>query len=156
MQTRTGPIVEEYMFLVRDLLKYKGTDVWTITPDKTVYDALVLMATQEIGALVVVENDRVCGMLSERDYARKVVLKGRSSSETTVRDIMTPKVLYVSPDKSVDDCMALMTGLAVRHLPVLNNDNELAGLISIGDVVRSVISQQEFVINQLESYITGS
>jgi CBS domain-containing protein len=143
------------MFSVKDLLKHKGSDVWTITPEKTVYDALVLMSTKKIGALVVVEDNKVCGMLSERDYARKVVLKGRSSSETTVKDIMTKKVLYVSPDKSVNECMALMTELAVRHLPVLK-DGELAGLISIGDIVKSVISEQEFVINQLESYITGS
>ena len=143
------------MFSVNDLLRHKGVDVWTITPDKTVYDALVLMATKKIGALVVVEGNKVCGMLSERDYARKVVLKGKSSSETTVKDIMTKKVLYVSPEKSVSECMALMTELAVRHLPVLK-DGDLAGLISIGDVVRSVISEQEFTINQLESYITGS
>ena len=143
------------MFSVNDLLRYKGSDVWTISPDKTVYDALVLMATQKIGALVVVENNKVCGMISERDYARKVILKGRSSSKTTVKDIMTTKVLYVAPDKSVNECMALMTELTVRHLPVLK-DGELAGLISIGDIVRSVISEQEFVIHQLESYITGS
>jgi CBS domain-containing protein len=142
------------MFLVKDLLKHKGNNVWTITPDKTVYDALVLMAAKKIGALVVVEEDRVCGMVSERDYARKVILKGRSSSDTTVRDIMTAKVLYVAPDKSVNECMALMTELAVRHLPVMDK-NKLVGMISIGDVVKSVISEQEFVINQLESYITG-
>jgi CBS domain-containing protein len=141
------------MFKVRDLLKHKGSDVWTITPDKSVYDALVLMAAKKIGALVVVEGDEVCGMVSERDYARKVILKGRSSTDTTVGDIMTAKVLYVGPDKSVEQCMALMTDLAVRHLPVLEN-GKLAGLISIGDVVRSVISEQEFVIHQLESYIS--
>jgi IMP dehydrogenase len=141
------------MFTVRDLLKHKGSEVWTISPDKSVYDALVLMAAKKIGALVVVENEKVCGMISERDYARKVILKGRSSNDTTVRDIMTAKVLYVGPDKSVDECMALMTDLAVRHLPVLEN-GRLAGLISIGDVVKSVISAQEFVIHQLESYIT--
>jgi CBS domain-containing protein len=142
------------MATVRDLLKEKGNDVWTIAPDKTVYDALTLMAVKDIGALVVVEDDRVVGIISERDYARKVILRGKSSKETTLREIMTAKVCYVTNDYSVQECMALMTDKTVRHLPVLEADR-LVGIVSIGDVVKSVISEQEFIIEQLESYITG-
>jgi CBS domain-containing protein len=142
------------MATVRDLLKEKGNDVWTIAPDKTVYDALTLMAAKDIGALVVVEDDRVVGIISERDYARKVILRGKSSKETTLREIMTAKVCYVTNDYSVQECMALMTDKTVRHLPVLEADR-LVGIVSIGDVVKSVISEQEFIIEQLESYITG-
>lgn len=141
------------MFTVRDLLESKGKDVWTITPEKTVYDALVLMAAKKIGALVVVEKNEIRGIISERDYARKVILKGKSSADTPVREIMTSKVAYVGPDKNVHECMALMTELTVRHLPVLDNGN-LVGIVSIGDVVKSVISDQQFVIDQLKSYIT--
>lgn len=142
------------MATVRDLLKIKGNEVWSIGPDKTVYDALMLMAVKDIGALVVVEDDSIVGIVSERDYARKVILKGKSSKQTTLREIMTTKVCYVTPDHNVHECMALMTDKTVRHLPVLE-ENRLVGLVSIGDVVKSVISEQNFIIEQLESYITG-
>ncbi len=142
------------MTTVREILQEKGNQVWTIDPDKTVFDALTLMAAKEIGALVAVEDGSICGMVSERDYARKVILKGKSSRDTLVRDIMTSKVCYVSPEHRIEECMALMTDKIVRHLPVMEND-ELAGIVSIGDVVKSVISDQEFIISQLESYIMG-
>jgi CBS domain-containing protein len=142
------------MATVRDILKIKGNEVWSIGPDKTVYDALMLMAVKDIGALVAVEDDSIVGIVSERDYARRVILKGKSSKKTTLREIMTTKVCYVTPEYSVQECMALMTDKTVRHLPVLE-ENRLVGLVSIGDVVKSVISEQEFIIEQLESYITG-
>ena len=142
------------MTTVREILQEKGNQVWTIDPDKTVFDALTLMAAKEIGALVAVEDGSICGMVSERDYARKVILKGKSSRDTLVRDSMTSKVCYVSPEHRIEECMALMTDKIVRHLPVMEND-ELAGIVSIGDVVKSVISDQEFIISQLESYIMG-
>lgn len=142
------------MVTVRDLLRRKGNTVWTIGPDETVFDGLKLMAEKEIGALVVVEDHRVVGIVSERDYARKVILVGKTSRETAVRDVMTPKVCYVSPDRTSEECMAIMTEKAVRHLPVLEH-GDLVGIVSIGDVVKSVISEQEFIIGQLETYITG-
>lgn len=143
------------MTTVRDILEIKGDQVWTIRPDETVFAALSLMADKEIGALVVLEDGRVIGMVSERDYARKVILKGKSSRETPVRDIMTSKVCYVSMDHQVEECMALMTDKTIRHLPVIES-NVLKGIVSIGDVVKSMISEREFIIEQLESYITGS
>ncbi len=142
------------MTTVRDLLRVKGSAVWTIAPDATVYDALTLMAERDIGALLVMEGSSLVGILSERDYARKIVLHGKTSRETPVRDIMTDRVLCVHPDQTVEDCMALMTNKRVRHLPVLE-DQRVLGLISIGDAVKSIISEQEFVIAQLENYITG-
>ncbi len=142
------------MIIVRDILQDKGNQVWTIGPDQTVFDALNLMADKQIGALVVVDDQKVIGMLSERDYARKVILKGKTSRETPVREIMTSKVCYVSPDRTVDECMALMTDKNIRHLPVLENEN-LSGLVSIGDVVKSMISEREFIIERLEAYISG-
>jgi CBS domain-containing protein len=147
--------MEVRMTTVREILQAKGTDVFTIAPDKTVRDALTLMAEKKIGALVVVDDDGVCGMVSERDYARKVVLKGKASRDTAIRDIMTSKVCYVSPDNRIEECMALMTDKIVRHLPVME-DGKLSGIVSIGDVVKSVISDQEFIISQLESYIMGN
>lgn len=142
------------MTSVRDLLRVKGRAVWTIAPNATVYDALTLMAEKDIGALLVMEENSLVGILSERDYARKIVLHGKTSRETPVRDIMIDRVLCVHPDQSVEDCMALMTNKRIRHLPVLD-DQQVLGLISIGDVVKSIISEQEFVIAQLENYITG-
>jgi CBS domain-containing protein len=143
------------MVTVGALLNLKGRDVWTVEPDKTVYDALVLMAEKSVGALVVVEDGRVVGIISERDYARKVILKGKTSMATPVREIMTTRVYYVSKSHRIDECMALMTEMTVRHLPVLE-DGELVGIVSIGDVVKSVISEQEFVIDQLVTYIAGN
>ncbi len=142
------------MATVADLLRFKGHDVWAVAPDATVYDALKLMAEKNVGAVLVLDGDHVVGILSERDYARKVVLRGKSSRETPAREIMTPRVLYVHPNQSIEECMALMTDKHIRHLPVLEN-GRLVGVISIGDVVRAIISEQEFTIAQLENYITG-
>jgi CBS domain-containing protein len=142
------------MVTVGELLNNKGRDVWTIDPQKTVYEALEFMSEKNVGVLVVVKDQKVVGVISERDYAREIVLKGKSSSDTPVREIMTTKVCYVSESNKIDECMALMTEMSVRHLPVLEN-KELVGIVSIGDVVKSVISEQEFVIGQLVSYITG-
>jgi CBS domain-containing protein len=142
------------MQTVRDILQVKGHAAWSIGPQATVYDALQLMADKEVGALLVLENGRLAGMFSERDYARKIILKGKSSRETPVRDIMTERVITVVPEQSIAECMALMTNHRVRHLPVLEA-GELIGLISIGDVVKAIMTQQEFTIQQLEKYITG-
>ena len=143
------------MGTVRDTLRSKGYDVWSMGPNATVYDALKLMAEKNIGAVLVMEADHLIGILSERDYARKVILLGRSSKDTSVREIMTPRVVYVRPDQKTEECMALMTDKRVRHLPVLEDD-QVIGVISIGDVVKAIISQQEFIIEQLEHYITGT
>ena len=137
---------------VRQLLQAKGREVHSITPDARVFDALKLMADKDVGALVVQEDGRLAGIISERDYARKVILQGKSSHEMTVRDIMTGKVITVSPEQTVEDCMALMTGKRIRHLPVIEA-GRLAGLLSIGDLVKEVIAEQEQTIRQLESYI---
>ena len=137
---------------VRQLLQAKGREVHTITPEARVFDALKLMADKDVGALVVQEGGKLAGILSERDYARKVILQGKSSHDITVRDIMTAKVITVSPDQTVEDCMALMTGKRIRHLPVVEG-GRLAGLLSIGDLVKEVIAEQEQTIRQLESYI---
>ena len=142
------------MHTVKELLREKGSQVWTITPQATVYEALELMATKNIGSLVVLEEGNVAGMFTERDYARKVVLQGRSSKTTTVGELETQDVLYVGPDDSIENCMALMTDKRLRHLPVMENE-KLVGLVSIGDVVKAVISDREFTIRELERYITG-
>lgn len=139
---------------VRDLLESKGREVWTISPEVTVFEALEQMAARNVGALVVVEEDAVVGVFSERDYARKIILKDRTSRSTPVREIMSKKVLFVQPDQSVAECMALMTEKHNRHLPVLDGQR-LVGIISIGDVVQSIISDQAFTIDQLERYISG-
>jgi CBS domain-containing protein len=142
------------MLTVRDILDRKGRNVWTITPDAPVYHALELMAEKRVGALLVLERERLVGVVSERDYARKVILAGKASKETPVRDIMTSKVYYVTPSHRLDECMALMTDKAVRHFPVMDGER-LDGVISIGDVVKAVISHQEFLIEQLEHFIMG-
>jgi CBS domain-containing protein len=142
------------MKTVNQLLQNKGSQVWSIGPDARVIEALKLMAEKEVGALVVLEGNQVVGILSERDYARKVSLLGKSSKTTPVREIMTEKVVFIRPEQTVEDCMALMTNKRIRHLPVMDGDR-LVGVISIGDVVKEVISQQEFIIAQLENYITG-
>jgi CBS domain-containing protein len=139
---------------VAQLLEKKGHHVWSISPDATVYDALKLMAEKEIGALLVIETQKVVGIMSERDYARKVILRGRFSKDTLVREIMTEKVYYVRPEQTLEECMALMTIRRVRHLPVLA-DGKLVGVISIGDVVNAIISDKELLIRQLQQYITG-
>ena len=137
---------------VRQLLQAKGREVYSITPEARVFDALKLMADKDVGALVVQEGGKLAGILSERDYARKVILQGKSSHDITVRDIMTGKVITVSPDQTDEDCMALMTGKRIRHLPVIEG-GRLAGLLSIGDLVKEVIAEEEQTIRQLESYI---
>ncbi len=140
------------MKTVEQMLEGKIHRLLSISPDATVYDALQTMAEHEVGALVVLDGERLAGIFSERDYARKVILFGKSSKETLVREIMTDKVLCVRPDQTVDQCMALMTDKRVRHLPVLDH-KKVIGVISIGDVVKEVISEQRFMIEQLENYI---
>ncbi len=139
---------------VRDILDVKGFSVWSIGPDASVFDALKLMAEKDIGALVVLDGGNLVGIISERDYARKIVLLGRASPTTQVKEIMTTDVVCVDPERNVDECMALVTEKRVRHLPVLEN-GKLIGLISIGDLVKSIITEQQFIIEQLERYITG-
>ena len=142
------------MKTVAEILKSKGREVWTITPETIVFDALKTMADKNVGALVVLDRTTVIGILSERDYARKVILHGKSSKELKTREIMSANVYFVGPDQNIEDCMALFTNKRVRHLPVLRND-ELIGIISIGDVVKAVIAEQEYTIKPLENYITG-
>ena len=143
------------MKFVDQLLEGKGRDVWSVTPGDTVYDALELMAEKGIGALVVLEGNDLAGLFSERDYARKVILEGRSSRDTLVRDIMSARVVCVSPEQTIQDCMGLMSEKRIRHLPVVAGDR-IVGLVSIGDVVKAVIADQEEVIEYLEHYIMGS
>ncbi len=142
------------MKTVRQILGPKGTTVHTAAPSDSVYDALAKMAEFNVGALVVLDDGEVVGLFSERDYSRKVILVGKSSRETAVRDIMSSPVICVSSTQNVDSCMAIMTEKRVRHLPVLEND-QLAGIISIGDVVKAIIEEQQFTIEQLEHYISG-
>lgn len=142
------------MKLVSDILQTKGFEKWAVQPETTVYDALSLMADKDIGALLVLDNDRLVGIFSERDYARKVILEGKSSKITPVKDIMSTKVYFVSPEQTIEECMALMTSKHIRHLPVMR-DERVQGVISIGDVVKAIISDQEFTIDQLERYISG-
>jgi CBS domain-containing protein len=142
------------MYTVRQILQNKGQQVWSISPAASVYEALQLMAARDIGALAVVQEDRLVGIFSERDYARKVILHGKTSRETRVDEIMTGRVVVVGPERTTEECMALMTEKHIRHLPVVEGER-LIGLISIGDVVKAVISNQEFVISQLENYISG-
>ncbi len=139
---------------VRQLIHRKGNTVWSAQQDETVFDALALMAQKGIGALLVFKGSQLAGIFSERDYARKVILKGKSSYDTTVSQVMTEKVLVVHPHQTMKDCLALMTDKRIRHLPVLEDD-AIIGVISIGDVVKEIISEQEFVIGQLENYIAG-
>ena len=140
------------MNTVKQLLEGKTIRLLSISPDASVFEALQLMAAKDVGALVVLEGERLAGIFSERDYARKVVLVGKFSKETAVREIMTAKVLCVRPEQTVDQCMALMTEHRIRHLPVLDG-SKVIGVISIGDVVKELLSEQQVIISQLESYI---
>jgi len=140
------------MYTVKQLLDAKPLGVVTIAPDASVFAALELMAERDIGAVVVVHDGYVVGILSERDYARKVILNNKASKEITVDEIMTDRVLYVGPTHTIDECMALMTDKRIRHLPVLDGD-QLVGVLSIGDLVKATISEQDFTIRQLERYI---
>jgi CBS domain-containing protein len=143
------------MTSVAQILKSKpNQSVHTITASDSVYDAIKLMAEKQIGALVVTDRDSIAGIITERDYARKVVLKDRSSKTTPVRDIMSKAVRFVRPDQSSDECMALMTDRRIRHLPVIDQER-LVGMISIGDLVKNIIAEQQFTIQQLEHYIAG-
>ena len=142
------------MNFVAEILKAKGRDVWTVSSDSTVYDALQEMADKNVGALLVVEDDKLVGVFSERDYARKVILHGKASKDTLVKEIMSTEMFWVRPDETVAGCMELMTNKRIRHLPVLD-EGRLVGVISIGDVVKAVISEKEFAIQQLEQYITS-
>ena len=141
---------------VSAILKEKGGQIWSIAPDATVYEALELMANREIGALLVFGADGTVGLFSERDYARKVILKGRSSKEVSVREVMTWPALTIEADCSVHEAMRIMTDNRVRHLPVLGKDRAVAGVVSIGDLVKWIITSQEQTIEQLHSYIAGS
>ncbi|MCP4543504.1 MAG: CBS domain-containing protein [Chloroflexi bacterium] len=140
------------MKLVKHVLETKGYNIWSIAPGVSVYDAIELMADKEVGALLVLQDGKLIGIISERDYARKVILKGKSSKETLVRETMTSPVIYTTPNETVEKCMALMTAKHIRHLPVLKDD-QLIGVVSIGDLVKVTISEQQVLIQQLEHYI---
>ena len=142
------------MRTVQQLLDEKGHDIQSVHPDESVFDAVQKLANANIGSLIVVEDDRPVGIFTERDYARNVVLKGKSSPTTPVRDIMTTRVIFVKPEQTVDECMAIMTDKHIRHLPVLDGE-KLVGMISIGDLVKSIIEDQKFTIEQLEQFIQG-
>lgn len=142
------------MITVRQILRDKGHDIWSIAPEATVYQALQLMAEKNVGALMVLDGETLVGILSERDYARQVILKGKSSMDTPVKAIMTANVVVIEPDERVESCMSLMTKKRIRHLPVVQ-DERVIGMISIGDVVKKIISQQAFTIEQLGNYIMG-
>ena len=143
------------MITVKHLLQDKGHGTWSTTSDSLVYDALKLMADKGVGALLVLEAGKLVGIISERDYARKVILHGKSSLNTPVKEIMTENVICVRPEQTIEECMALMTDKHIRHLPVLQGD-EVIGVVSIGDVVKVEIAEKNFLIKQLENYITGS
>jgi CBS domain-containing protein len=142
------------MKTVKDLLDNKGYAIFSLAPTDSVYQAIKMMAEKGVGALVVLDEKHLVGIVSERDYARKVILQGRRSQDTAVQEIMTTKVTCVPTERTVEECMALMTDKRIRHLPVVR-DNDVIGVISIGDVVRAVISEKEFMIQQLERYITS-
>ena len=142
------------MATVRQILHAKGHDVATIDPDATVYNAIKKLADENIGSLVVMDDEKIVGIVTERDYARNVILKGKASPTTLVKDIMSTRVVCVGPEQSVEECMAVMTDKAIRHLPVLES-KRLVGMVSIGDLVKSIIGDQKFIIEQLEHYISG-
>ncbi len=142
------------MSKVSQILRIKGNTIWFVAPQATVLGALRLMAEKDIGALLVMEDELVVGIFSERDYARRVVLHRKASKDTPVQDVMTERVIYIQPDQDIQECMAIMTDKHIRHLPVMEN-GELLGVISIGDVVKAIIAEQGFVIEQLVNYITG-
>jgi CBS domain-containing protein len=140
---------------IRCILQFKGPDVWSLHPDASVYEAIEMMSRKQVGALLVMKDSQPVGFVSERDYARKVILKGKSSRDTKVSEIMSSPVITVGPEKTIDDCMRIMTTSRIRHLPVVER-GQIVGIVSIGDLVRWIISSQEETINQLHSYIAGA
>jgi CBS domain-containing protein len=142
------------MTAVRKLLEEKGHDIWSVHPDETVFDAIQMMANKDVGAVVVQEDDKLVGIFTERHYSRNVFLKGKSSPETPIREVMTRGPVCARPELTVEECMAVMTERHVRHLPVLDQDR-LVGIVSIGDLVKSIIADQKFTIEQLEQFIRG-
>jgi CBS domain-containing protein len=142
------------MHNIDTLLKDKGKDIWSIGPQETAFKALETMAQRNVGALLVIDKGKLIGIFSERDYARKVILKGKSSKDTTVGELMTPDVFYASPENTLQETMALMTAKHIRHMPVLRDDR-LIGMVTLGDVVKQIISEQKFTITELEKYIAG-
>jgi len=142
------------MKTVDQILKLKGHDVWAVDPRHTVFDSLQKMSDKGVGSMLVMDGDKLVGIVTERDYARKVILEGKSSKDTTVSEIMSAKVLCVSPDRTLDECMALMTDKRARHLPVVDH-KRVVGVVSIGDLVKAMISEQQILIDQLQHYISG-
>lgn len=142
------------MTTVGDLLEGKGREIWSIAPDNSVFEALEMMAEKNVSGLLILENENLVGIFTERDYARKLILKGKFSKDTKVSDLMTKNILYVTTQNTIEDCMKLMTSKRIRHLPVLNN-SRLMGIVTIGDLVKQIISEQQTTIHQLENYISG-
>ena len=142
------------MTTVANLLTSKGGEIWSIAPDNTVFEALEMMADKNVSGLLILEDDKLVGIFTERDYARKLILKGKFSKDTKVSDLMTKNILYVETKNTIDDCMKLMTTKRIRHLPVLDN-GRLIGILTIGDLVKQIISEQQTTIHQLENYISG-
>jgi len=142
------------MKTLKQLIASKNKPLASVSPEQTVLRALEIMADCDVGALLVLDGKRLAGVFSERDYARKVILQGKASKQTKVSEVMTGKVIYVKQDTTIEECMAIMTEKHIRHLPILDSDHQVIGIVSIGDVVKEMISQQQFIINQLETYIT--
>ncbi|MBI2306788.1 MAG: CBS domain-containing protein [Rhodocyclales bacterium] len=143
------------MKTLRQLLAGKAQSLAAVAPQDTVFHALKVMADNHVGAVLVLDSERLVGIFSERDYARKIILVGKASKDTRVEEIMTDKVMYVTPENTIDECMALMTEGRFRHLPVLDDNQQVVGVVSIGDLVKETISEQQFIIEQLKHYITG-
>lgn len=143
------------MKTLKQLIEGKNKKLAAVAPEQTVLRAIEIMAEVDVGALLVLDGKRLCGIFSERDYTRKVILQGKASRQTPVSEVMTGKVIYVTQDRTIEECMAIMTEKHVRHLPILDEKQNVIGIISIGDVVKEMVSQQKFIISQLENYITG-